>query len=349
MKILFISEHSHTEIGGIAQHIRSIGNVLREEDHVVEYLNAKELSRYQVFDKQLISKKIIKQRILTIAPDIVHVHGFSSFLVYQCLMLTKRVLPDVTLIYTPHYHPFEFHSKPLLAFLFFHVFLKKSLVYVDCLIALTEGEKDFFTPFLSERQIKILPNGIQNHMGLIEKKKPIQHSILFIGRDDDNKRMDFLESQREYFESQAIKCYMVTNKPKVSDKNFTYYSSLKMDQLEKLYQECSVLVVPSKYEAFSLVALEAMSYGMPILISDHVQIKYYLDRGERFNQVFNYNDKIDFIDKLETVLGLSPDVYRQFAKKNIGFTKLFSWDAIVTKLLCIYRELEKKREGRHHD
>ena len=50
-----------------------------------------------------------------------------------------------------------------------------------------------------------------------------------------------------------------------------YRGSYTANQLSEIYSDCSLVIVPSKwYETFSFVTLEALSYGVPVLVSDHV-------------------------------------------------------------------------------
>ncbi len=50
-----------------------------------------------------------------------------------------------------------------------------------------------------------------------------------------------------------------------------YRGKFKKEQLPEVYQEMDLLVVPSIWkETFSLVTLEALSYGVPVLVSDNV-------------------------------------------------------------------------------
>ena len=337
MTVLFVSEHPHTQIGGIEKHISHIGKILKLKGVEVHYLNAKELESFSLISKGVISLDVIKDRLVKIDPDVVHVHGFSSFFANQCLSITKKILPDTRLIYTPHYHPFKYHKHPLLAYIFFHVFLERNLRNVDILIALTDPEKEFFAHYLDTGKIAVIPNGIDIVYTDFQKNKPPQKRILFVGRNDHNKRLDFLLEQKEYFRDHQIHCDIVTDSNMVSDDVFTYHSSLTHSELADLYQNSSVLVIPSKYEAFSIVALEAMSFGVPVVLSDHVQIKSYLQDKGSFNKIFSYNNKSDFIEKLEAVLHMDSLQYQQSSKENITLAKSFDWEVIVDRLLSIYK------------
>ena len=48
-------------------------------------------------------------------------------------------------------------------------------------------------------------------------------------------------------------------------KHVTFLGFVPDDELRRLYQECDVFAVPSNYESFGLVFLEAMSWGKPVV------------------------------------------------------------------------------------
>jgi glycosyltransferase involved in cell wall biosynthesis len=74
-------------------------------------------------------------------------------------------------------------------------------------------------------------------------------------------------------------------------------------ELATLYAKASLVVIPSKYEAFSYAALEALSYGTPVLLSERVRIADYLDGVKGF-QIFHYGDHTDFLNKIALSLGM---------------------------------------------
>ncbi|MGO9902907.1 MAG: glycosyltransferase family 4 protein [Solirubrobacteraceae bacterium] len=53
------------------------------------------------------------------------------------------------------------------------------------------------------------------------------------------------------------------------------------DVLDGLYRASELFVFPSRYEAFGIVALEAMSYGLPVVVSDAAALPEVIGWGER--------------------------------------------------------------------
>ena len=329
MKILYITEHNVSTRGGIQQHVRKISEFFHQK-HEIVHLDAEKFGSIKLLNKTVPSKKKLAGIIKKIEPEIIHIHGFSSFFVQQALSIAGNFSARV--IYTPHYHPFKYHRRPLAAYLFFHLFLKRTLRNVDCLVALSKREKNFFVQYVDEEKIKIIPNGIDVPFQISPKRRPAETRVLFVGRDDENKRLDFLLQNREEFKKMGIHCDVVTDRiPFASDDIFTFYKDLDETALQKLYRKAFAVVIPSKYEAFSIVGLEALAYGTPILISDRVQLKEYLT-PEIFAEVFHYDDKEDFLKKLESFLSLPSDLYRKGSEANIRFSKRFAWEKIAAVL-----------------
>lgn len=80
---------------------------------------------------------------------------------------------------------------------------------------------------------------------------------------------------------------------KISGENIIFYGSVKQNKLTSILSKCHVFVLPSIADGFGLVVLQAISAGLPVIVSSNVGssdlIKKY---GGGY--VFKYND----IDKL---------------------------------------------------
>lgn len=93
--------------------------------------------------------------------------------------------------------------------------------------------------------------------------------VLFVGRNDTNKGIEHLYSLPDNYRVHCV-C-----KGTVKRNDFILHQNLGDAELACLYRQASVVVVPSRYEAFSLVALEALQYHTPVVISERVRIGDY--------------------------------------------------------------------------
>ena len=126
--------------------------------------------------------------------------------------------------------------------------------------------------------------------------------ILFVGRADDPvKGIEHLyEIPVDKYEIHCV------GKGSLCRKDFHQYIGITNHELAELYSKASVLVVPSKYEAFSYAALEALSYGTPVVMSERVRIADYL-KGIEGWFVFQYHNYKDFLEKIDLAFDAKVD------------------------------------------
>ncbi len=332
MRILFVSDTSATASGGIETHINRLGDslVTSSGDTQVQHLLAESIRYLLFFGKSIVGRRRLIQEIRRAEPQVVHIHGFASFFVALAISVCSQL--RLPIVYTPHYHPFSTLRLPMLGSLFFQVFLRRQLAKVDQLIALTEEEKVFFQKYIAANKIDVLPNGIDRMEFVENKADRTWGQLLFVGRNVPNKRIDFLLGQKDFFLRHQLKVVLVSDINRESDEVFEILKHIPFQTLKKLYREAGALVLPSKYEAFGIVVLEALASGMPVVISDRVQIKEYLQQEESVF-VFEYDDEQSFQSQVVAVLA---------KRGSLQFPDLtsYDWSAIAEKLQKIYLRVQ---------
>ena len=84
-----------------------------------------------------------------------------------------------------------------------------------------------------------------------------------------------------------------------------------------VYRQNHVLVLPSTYEPWGLVVNEAMSAGMPVLVSDEVGAHYDLVDGNDTGFVFDAYEEQSLIDAMEQISNM--DTYKKYADNAYNF------------------------------
>jgi len=108
---------------------------------------------------------------------------------------------------------------------------------------------------------------------------------------------------------------------------------------EELYAAADICVVPSYYEPFGIVALEAMKHRKPLVVSDTGGLAEIVDYGND-----GYKALPGHVDSLAwhiTDLLLHPKLGRQMAER--AYTKLkttYSWESIAEGVRKVYRTLD---------
>jgi glycogen synthase len=115
------------------------------------------------------------------------------------------------------------------------------------------------------------------------------------------------------------------------------------DALHSLYRIADLCVVPSIYEPFGLVALEAMASGCPCIVADTGGLREVVPPGERVGLRFNGGDAEHLgvmIERLLVDAGLRERLVTQASEHVLKF----DWDDIAQRTETVYGELAILRE-----
>ncbi|WP_163555288.1 glycosyltransferase family 4 protein, partial [Klebsiella pneumoniae] len=154
----------------------------------------------------------------------------------------------------------------------------------------------------------LIYNGVPRKRFYDKKTTGNNINLLFIGRLDYQKGFDILISAMEKTINGNIKLTVVgdsdnSNVKKNSD-SIKYVGWVAPENIEQYYREADLVVVPSRWEGFAMVPLEAMSYGLPVISSDATSlpeaIKHrvtgYLFKSESASNLTDVLDKLDLIE-----------------------------------------------------
>ena len=293
MKILLIKDTTKGFTGGIKKHCTDLNLLFSKHPEIEMEIMDNVLEGYsRILKKKYFNFKSLCDYIHNSQCDIVHIHGFMSIGVLQAIIAAKKNRKRI--VYSPHFHPFKHLNNPFLGKCYFYLFLKPQLKYIDYIVCINKEDSNFFLQYKSN--IITIPHWLNSDtkdLDIIKNDK----FILFIGRNDSNKGLEHLYNLP--YNKYEIHC--VTN-GKLLRKDFIQHINISDNDLVELYKKASVVVIPSKYEAFSLVALEAINYNTPIVISDRVRIADYL-QGNKGYQIFKYHNFDEFNNAIENILG----------------------------------------------
>lgn len=261
----------------------------------------KSISQLRIFDEKQLCECLTKEKF-----DYIHINGFMTFLPFQLFRCIKKLKLDVPVIYTPHAHPFYTLNHPFRNRVFFNIFVAPCMKKADKIVAINNEDYAFFNKF--NKNCARIPHWITDTKKTAPAKKPAtsqkkttkksnsKKKILFVGRNDDNKNL----KQLYVLPENKYEVICVTNT--VPDrKDFIFKTNVSDKELSSLYKKSDLLVVPSRYEAFSLVTVECLNYGTPVLLSDRVRIADWLE-GCSGVTVYDFNDSEDFTVKFEEAL-----------------------------------------------
>ena len=106
------------------------------------------------------------------------------------------------------------------------------------------------------------------------------------------------------------------------------------DTLPYYYSAAEVVVVPSQYESFGMVALEAMACGTPVVASQVGGLAYLVQDG-----ITGYTVPVDDPKALaERLLGIlsNPSLRQQLGNQAVMYARDYAWERIAERLMVVY-------------
>ncbi len=122
-----------------------------------------------------------------------------------------------------------------------------------------------------------------------------------------------------------------------------FWGSQRQDLLPYFYSAAQALVLPSRYESFGMVALEAMACGTPVIASRVGGLKYTIEDG-RTGLLVPEGNPILLADRICRVVE-DPAERKKLVKAALAEVRQFSWPEIAQRVLSIYQSLPARLGG----
>jgi D-inositol-3-phosphate glycosyltransferase len=123
----------------------------------------------------------------------------------------------------------------------------------------------------------------------------------------------------------------------------TFLGRRSQDSLPYYYSAAEAVVVPSQYESFGMVALEAMACGKPVVASQIGGLAYLVQDGVT-GFTIPVDEPIELANRLTSLLQ-DPGLRDRMGKQAVQVAREYAWDKITAKLLLVYDELLQNSTG----
>ena len=130
--------------------------------------------------------------------------------------------------------------------------------------------------------------------------------------------------------------YVQELKDLAADNNIIFVGNQRDSVLSELYTNAYLFVQPSEYEGLSMGLLEAMSYGLPCLVSD---IPSNLEGTNGLGLSFQNKDVSDLSNKLQYACQHSEELKNQGLALQERTRQEYDWNRIVDNTLSVYQDL----------
>ena len=261
------------------------------------------------------------------------IYGENSF---RYLSELKRKLPRNKIVCTFHTPEYRFRSL---------ISDPSYLRTIDAVIVVSTAQCAYFSDILGKEKIFFVPHGIDTEVFQSSQKRRMMNNkfnCLYVGthlRDVDAMEKIILEARTH---NAKIHFHVVANETTLArfrgQANVSVYHKIADKELIALYQSADILTLPLLESTANNSILEAIACGLPVITTDLVGTKDYLNHD---CAVFvPKNSTHAFIDQI-TKLMHDPDRCHQMAHAARTRALTLSWPAVAKKIEKLYSEIAK--------
>ena len=251
---------------------RPTNNPLALENCRIEYLPLP-ISKLGSFQKKW--KDILKKE----QPDVVHINGI--WMLQTWIIQSEALKQGIKTYITPHgmLGPWILNRHPLKKKLALFLYQKKALKRATALIATAESEKRNIIQLGYNRNVHVIPNGIDTSSIIMKDDWTIRKKILYMSRIHIKKGIELLldalkdiENNIEGYEviiaGEGDSTYVEMIKERAMDIkkiNITFPGGIYGEQKWELYRDCDFFILPTYSENFGYVIAESLACGTPVI------------------------------------------------------------------------------------
>lgn len=294
----------------------------------------------------------IYKAIRDIQPDVVYCHStWAGLFVRLPLFFLKK---NFRIIYNAHGWSFLRDTskwKRMVYACVERVLQKKA----DIIINVSKYEYESAIAYgLEKNNQVVIYSGLSGEKGIIDSKIMLPKgkiNILYVGRFDSQKGLDILLEAFKICNREDLHLTIIGDNvvgdgakiEKINSEKITFMGWVPHEKLASYYNACDVVVMPSRWEAFGLVAIEAMKYGKALIVSNKGALPELVQEDVN-GMIIDIDDKKSFKKTLER---LRKDRLEYMGKKGLDmFHKMFLKEHMLEKTI----NLEKgNKSGAYKD
>ncbi|MEJ4044851.1 glycosyltransferase [Erwinia sp. SLM-02] len=294
-------------------------------------------------------KLIIKQE----KPDVIHFHSTFAAFIGRLYILISGKRKKIHTVYSPHAFAFLMKSSRLKRMVYTVIEYLFSFI-TDKIICVSNYEYDEAVKIgIKPSKLTVVHNGVKpttpESFKIIDINERV--NFLFVGRFDYQKGIDVLlkaiqslseEEKRKYFFNfvgDVVNGESDNNliSPEISS-CVTMHGWLAKEKIFEQYNRADCIIVPSRWEGFAMVPLEAMAHGTPVMLSDIPPFRELIE-GKNNGVMFSSDDPQSL---LAAIRSLDSKTLTNFRTKAFEILlDNYTEDKMNVKTVAIYKSFRR--------
>lgn len=191
---------------------------------------------------------------------------------------------------------------------------------------------------IDPKKVHHVGGGINLDVSGISESLKQNNKILFIGRDYVRKGLPLVYDAFVLLKETMPEIELHVAGPEINPypnntDGYFFYGDSSHEELSGLLNKCDVFCMPSHFEAYGLVFIEALTYGLPCIGRDVYEMPYLIEDGVT-GLLVDSDDVKDLTEKIHLLL-TDGTIRNNVKLRREWFIKEYSWDNVASKIFNI--------------
>lgn len=189
---------------------------------------------------------------------------------------------------------------------------------------------------LPPERVHPVGGGINLDPALIDDTRKEGNKFLFVGRDFKRKNGPLVIEAFRRLLTQHPDWELHIAGPKINPcplnppGNYHYHGDCDHKALSGLFNRCDVFVMPSRFEAYGLVFIEALTYGLPCIGRNAYEMPFFIEDGQT-GRLLQKQTPEELATLMEDVL-TRPHYAAEVKRRRAAYLRNYTWDAVVERM-----------------
>lgn len=180
--------------------------------------------------------------------------------------------------------------------------------------------------------------GINLDKGLIDLSGKKGNKILFVGRDFKRKGgyivvEAFKELKKRRKDVELYVAGPSVNPYQENIDGYHFMGDCDYKKTAELFNLCDIYCMPSYFEAYGLVFVEALTFGLPVIARNAYEMPYLIQNGQT-GLLLQKDDVKDLSEMMDSLLS-DADIKKNVVERQRDYLIDFSWDKVAERINSI--------------
>lgn len=198
---------------------------------------------------------------------------------------------------------------------------------------------------ICENKVHHVGGGCSVDVSLIDTSHKTGNKFIFVGKDWPRKNGDLVvqafEKLMQMHPELQPELYIAgpSSPPQsvIDKKGIHFLGCLSYKDLAQYYNLCDYFVMPSNVEAYGLVFVEALIFGLPCIGKNCYAMPEFISDGEN-GYLIQDNDVDQLVEAMQKLL-LNGETMKAYVKKQHNFyVNEYSWDSVTDRILTVMKK-----------